>query len=63
METSVETSETARPVPRLALRGASKSFGQVRALIDGDLALMPGEVHALLGASPRLRMRVRSAWP
>ncbi|MGN6233487.1 MAG: sugar ABC transporter ATP-binding protein [Trinickia sp.] len=49
METSVETSETARPVPRLALRGASKSFGQVRALIDGDLALMPGEVHALLG--------------
>src|SRR6202008_3756389 len=28
---------------------ASKSFGRVRALIDGSLRLMPGEVHALLG--------------
>ncbi len=35
--------------PRLALRAASKSFGQVRALIEGSLVLMPGEVHALLG--------------
>ncbi|RDK03478.1 sugar ABC transporter ATP-binding protein [Paraburkholderia lacunae] len=36
-------------VPRLELRHASKSFGRVRALSDGDLALWPGEVHALLG--------------
>ena len=35
--------------PRLELRGASKSFGKIRALLDGTLALWPGEVHALLG--------------
>ncbi|MEJ8797911.1 sugar ABC transporter ATP-binding protein [Trinickia caryophylli] len=35
--------------PRLELRRASKAFGRVRALIDGDLTLWPGEVHALLG--------------
>jgi rhamnose transport system ATP-binding protein len=35
--------------PRLELRQASKSFGRVRALIDGSLVLWPGEVHALLG--------------
>ncbi|WP_414143122.1 sugar ABC transporter ATP-binding protein [Burkholderia cepacia] len=37
------------PVPRLTLTGASKSFGAVRALIDGNLTMMSGEVHALLG--------------
>ncbi|WP_321813403.1 MULTISPECIES: sugar ABC transporter ATP-binding protein [unclassified Paraburkholderia] len=36
-------------VPRLELRQASKSFGRVRALVDGSLVLKPGEVHALLG--------------
>nr|WP_199544386.1 sugar ABC transporter ATP-binding protein [Paraburkholderia kururiensis] len=36
-------------MPRLELRQASKSFGRVRALIDGSLVLWPGEVHALLG--------------
>ena len=36
-------------MPRLELRHASKSFGRVRALGDGSLALWPGEVHALLG--------------
>ncbi|MFK4441539.1 rhamnose transport system ATP-binding protein [Caballeronia udeis] len=35
--------------PRLELRHASKSFGRVRALGDGSLAMWPGEVHALLG--------------
>ncbi len=35
--------------PRLELRHASKSFGRVRALLDGDLTLRAGEVHALLG--------------
>jgi rhamnose transport system ATP-binding protein len=45
----VETKATAGGVPRLELRQASKSFGRVRALIDGSLTLWPGEVHALLG--------------
>lgn len=35
--------------PRLELRHATKSFGRVRALVDGELTLWPGEVHALLG--------------
>ncbi len=33
----------------LELRHAAKSFGAVRALIDGSVTLRPGEVHALLG--------------
>jgi len=41
--------QSSPPTPRLALRNASKSFGQVRALVDGNLVLMPGQVHALLG--------------
>jgi rhamnose transport system ATP-binding protein len=40
---------TGNTTPRLELRHASKSFGRVRALGDGSLALWPGEVHALLG--------------
>lgn len=40
---------TENKTPRLELRHASKSFGRVRALGDGSLALWPGEVHALLG--------------
>jgi rhamnose transport system ATP-binding protein len=40
---------TGNTPPRLELRHASKSFGRVRALGDGSLALWPGEVHALLG--------------
>ncbi|MDR3428881.1 sugar ABC transporter ATP-binding protein [Silvimonas sp.] len=35
--------------PRLELRGASKAFGEVQALLNGCLSLYPGEVHALLG--------------
>ncbi len=50
METNLATpDQAASPPPRLELRGASKSFGAVRALIDGELVLRPGEVHALLG--------------
>ncbi|WP_421032181.1 sugar ABC transporter ATP-binding protein [Paraburkholderia kururiensis] len=45
----METKEHDGRVPRLELRQASKSFGRVRALIDGSLVLWPGEVHALLG--------------
>jgi rhamnose transport system ATP-binding protein len=33
----------------LALRHAAKSFGAVRALVDGSVELRAGEVHALLG--------------
>ena len=41
-----------RPVtapPALALRGIRKRFGSVQALRGADFALMPGELHALLG--------------
>ncbi|CAL9284363.1 sugar ABC transporter ATP-binding protein [Streptomyces sp. SudanB182_2057] len=37
------------PVPVLALKGVSKSFGAVRALRDVSLELLPGEAHALAG--------------
>src|SRR4051795_1899818 len=33
----------------VALRDATKSYGAVRALRDGTLAIRPGEVRALLG--------------
>jgi rhamnose transport system ATP-binding protein len=36
-------------LPALELRHAAKSFGAVRALIDGSVTLRGGEVHALLG--------------
>ncbi|MDG0025574.1 sugar ABC transporter ATP-binding protein [Trinickia sp. Y13] len=45
----MDTHDTSPSAPRLALRGASKSFGLVRALVDGNLVLLPGQVHALLG--------------
>ncbi len=35
--------------PVLALRAASKHFGATAALVDLDLALMPGKVHAIVG--------------
>jgi rhamnose transport system ATP-binding protein len=37
------------PVPVLALEHVSKSFGAVRAVIDGVIELRGGEAHALLG--------------
>jgi len=37
----------ARPV--LEMRGVSKRFGEIQALDDVSLALIPGEIHALLG--------------
>ena len=36
-------------IPILALEHAEKSFGAVRALIDGHIDLYPGEVHGLVG--------------
>lgn len=38
-------------VPRLELRGLTKTFGGARALDRADLTLMPGEVHGLLGSN------------
>ena len=35
--------------PVLALRHATKSFGAVRAVIDGTIELYGGEAHALVG--------------
>ncbi len=35
--------------PLLSARGISKQFGGVEVLIDVDLDLMPGEIHALIG--------------
>jgi rhamnose transport system ATP-binding protein len=35
--------------PVLVLEHATKSFGAVRALVDGSITLYPGEAHALLG--------------
>jgi len=37
------------PVPALALRAVSKSFGMTQALSDMTLELFPGEVHAIVG--------------
>ena len=39
----------AESAPILALEDAAKSYGAVHALRDGDIALRPGEVRALLG--------------
>lgn len=38
-------------IPRLALRGLTKTFGGVRALDCADLTVVPGEVHGLLGTN------------
>ena len=37
------------PIPRLEVRGISKSFGGVAANSGIDLVVLPGEIHALLG--------------
>ena len=44
-----DRTEAAGAVPALELRHAAKSFGAVRALIDGSVTLRGGEVHALVG--------------
>jgi simple sugar transport system ATP-binding protein len=38
-----------KPVPIIEMKGISKSFGPVNALIDVDLTLYPGEVLGLVG--------------
>ena len=39
----------AAPVPRFMMRGIRKSFGATAALQGVDLAVAPGEIHALIG--------------
>jgi rhamnose transport system ATP-binding protein len=46
---SEPTPESARGEVILELRHAARSFGAVRALLDGSVELRSGEVHALLG--------------
>lgn len=38
-------------INRLEMRGIQKNFGSVRALVNGNLLVRPGEVHALMGAN------------
>jgi len=40
---------TSQVVPRLEIRGLTKTFGGVHALSRADLVVMPGEIHGLLG--------------
>jgi rhamnose transport system ATP-binding protein len=35
--------------PLIEARHLAKNFGAVRALIDGNLVLYPGEIHAIVG--------------
>ena len=42
---------TMNAVPRLSLRGVTKTFGGVHALDSVDLSVMPGEIHGLLGTN------------
>ncbi|MDQ1440763.1 MAG: rhamnose transport system ATP-binding protein [Acidimicrobiaceae bacterium] len=44
-----QLTSTSDVAPVLVLDQATKSFGAVRALIDGSIRLFPGEAHALLG--------------
>ena len=48
-----ETADTPQLTPRtaLAVRGVSKAFAGTRALVDFDLELRGGEVHALVGGN------------
>src|SRR3954465_2843200 len=48
-ETEVNDQEASSAAPIVELRDATKSYGAVRALRDGNLSLRPGEVRALMG--------------
>ena len=48
-ETEVNDQEASSAAPIVELRDATKSYGAVRALRDGNLSLRPGEVRALIG--------------
>ena len=42
---------TPAPAPAVAMKGVSKSFGGIRALVDVDFEVANGEIHALLGGN------------
>jgi rhamnose transport system ATP-binding protein len=46
---AAQPASEAAVTPTLRLRGATKSFGAVAALVNGSIDLYPGEAHALLG--------------
>ena len=46
---NVDTMTAGASRPIVEMRGITKTFGSTRALRGVDLAVMPGEVHALLG--------------
>src|SRR4051812_43126268 len=48
-ETELNDQKASSAAPIVELRDATKSYGAVRALRDGDLSLRPGEVRALIG--------------
>jgi rhamnose transport system ATP-binding protein len=48
-ETEVNDQKASSAAPIVELRNATKSYGAVRALRDGNLSLRPGEVRALIG--------------
>ncbi len=48
-ETEVNDQKASSAAPIVELRDATKSYGAVRALRDGNLSLRPGEVRALIG--------------
>ncbi|MEQ1769637.1 MAG: sugar ABC transporter ATP-binding protein [Devosia sp.] len=50
MSTTTSTA-SASPGPLLEAAGISKTYGAVRALRNASLTLLPGEVHALMGAN------------
>src|SRR4051794_40038321 len=41
--------EAAQSPPVLRLSAVSKTFGATRALVDAELDIRPGEIHALVG--------------
>ncbi len=49
MTHATEAGSAAPQTPLLEMRHVAKSFGGVRALVDANLTLYPGEIHALLG--------------
>ena len=48
---SAPAAPDASTAPAIAMRGVSKSFGGVKALVDVNLEVAKGEIHALLGGN------------
>ena len=48
---AVQDTAVPTPLPRMSVQSVSKHFGAVRALVDVDLAVARGSVHALVGGN------------